>query len=110
MRKWYFVAGIAIGYVLGAKAGTERYDQIVDCARRVTGNDTVQQVASSVRSQAGKAANAAQDKIKGTKFGDIVENFTAGTEDDPKAEPWDSAGVTTPARSDREMRGDSSGF
>jgi hypothetical protein len=109
MRKWYLVAGFAVGYVLGAKAGRERYDQIVDYTRRVTGNDKVQEVASTVRTQANKAVDAAQDKIKGTKFGDIVESFTSADES-PKAEPWDSAGVTTPARSDRALRGDAPGF
>jgi len=110
MRKWYLVAGFAVGYILGAKAGRERYDQIIDYTRRVTGNDRVQQVASSVRSQAGKAANAAQEKVKGTKFGDIIENFTTSADEPPKAEPWDSAGVVTPARSDRALREDSAGF
>lgn len=110
MRKWYLVAGFAVGYVLGAKAGRERYEQIVDYTRRVTGNDKVQQVASSVRTQANKAVDAAQDKIKGTKFGEIVENFTTNADEPPKAEPWDSAGVTTPARSDRALREDAPGF
>lgn len=109
MRKWYFVAGLAIGYVMGAKAGQERYEQIVDWTRQVTGNDRVQQVATSVRSQAEKAATAAQDKVKGTKFGEIVEGFTS-SDANPKAEPWDSAGVTTPVRGDRETREDAPGF
>ncbi|HEY1093491.1 MAG TPA: YtxH domain-containing protein [Glycomyces sp.] len=110
MRKWYLVAGFAVGYVMGAKAGRERYEQIVDYARRVTGNDKVQQVATTVRTQANKAVDAAQDRIKGTKFGEIVENFTTSADEPPKAEPWDSAGVTTPARSDRALRGDAPGF
>jgi ElaB/YqjD/DUF883 family membrane-anchored ribosome-binding protein len=110
MRKWYLVAGFAVGYIMGAKAGRERYDQIADYTRRFTGNDTVQQVASSVRTQANKAANAAQDRIKGTKFGEIVENFTTNADEPPKAEPWDSAGVTTPVRSDRALREDAPGF
>lgn len=110
MRKWYLVAGFAVGYVLGAKAGRERYDQIVDYTRRVTGNDKVQQAASSVRTQANKVANAAQDRIKGTKFGEIVENFTTNADEPPKAEPWDSAGVRTPTRSDRALREDAPGF
>ncbi|WP_100446052.1 hypothetical protein [Glycomyces xiaoerkulensis] len=109
MRKWYFVAGLAIGYVLGTKAGRERYDQILDWSRQVTGNDRVQQVATSVRTQAEKAATAAQDRMKDTRFGEIVKGFS-GDEESPKAEPWDSAGVTTPTRSDREMREDAAGF
>ncbi|WP_051325359.1 hypothetical protein [Glycomyces tenuis] len=110
MRKWYFIAGLGIGYILGAKAGRERYEQILGWTREVTGNDKVQNVASTVRDQAGKAANAAQDKIKGTKFGDIVEGFTSSGDEPPKAEPWDSAGVTTPARGNREIREDAPGF
>ena len=110
MRKWYFVAGLGIGYLLGAKAGRERYEQIVGWTRQFTGNDRVQQVATSVRAQAGKAASAAQDRIKDTKFGDIVKGFTSGGDEDPKAEPWESAGVTTPARGDRELREDAPGF
>jgi hypothetical protein len=109
MRKWYFVAGFAIGYVLGAKAGRERYEEIAKWTRQITGNEKVQQVTDTVRTQAGKAASAAQDKIKGTKFGDIIEGFTSSDED-PKAEPWDSAGVTTPQRGDRETRSDAPGF
>jgi hypothetical protein len=110
MRKWYVVAGFAVGYVLGSKAGRERYEQIVDYTRRVTGNDKVQQVATTVRTQANKAKDVAQEKVKGTKFGEIIENFTTNADEPPKAEPWDSAGVTTPARSDRALREDSPGF
>ena len=109
MRKGYFVAGLAIGYVLGTKAGRERYEQIVSYTRQVTGNDRVQQVATSVRNQAGKAATVAQDKIKDTKFGDVIKGFANGDEV-PKAEPWDSAGVTTPVRGDRELRENAPGF
>ncbi|WP_051393301.1 YtxH domain-containing protein [Glycomyces arizonensis] len=110
MRKWYFVAGLGIGYILGAKAGRERYEQIMNWTREVTGNDKVQHVASTVRDQAGRAKDAAQDKIKGTKFGDIVEGFSSNGPEHPRAEPWDSAGVTTPTRSDREIREDAPGF
>lgn len=110
MRKWYFVAGLGIGYVMGTKAGRERYEQIVGWAQQVTGNDRVQQVATSVREQAGKAATAAQDRMKDTRFGEIVKGIRSNGDEDPKAEPWDSAGVTTPARGDREMREDSPGF
>lgn len=110
MRRWYFIAGLGIGYVLGTKAGRERYEQIVGWTREITGNDRVQHMASTVRDQAGKAAGAAQDKIKGTKFGDIVEGFTSNSEESPKAEPWDSTGVTTPSRGNREAREDAPGF
>lgn len=110
MRRWYFVAGLGVGYVLGAKAGRERYEQILSWTRQITGDDRVQHMATTVRDQAGKAAEAAQGKIRGTKFGDIVEGFTSSGEAHPKTEPWESAGVATPARSDREIREDAPGF
>lgn len=44
--------GVAIGYVLGAKAGRERYDQIVRTYHRIVENPTVR-----------KAAGTAKDKV-----------------------------------------------
>ncbi|HZC69931.1 MAG TPA: hypothetical protein VE442_04505 [Jatrophihabitans sp.] len=41
----------AAGYVLGARAGRERYDQIVRTARRVAGSQTVQSTAGLVQAQ-----------------------------------------------------------
>src|SRR3954469_6316809 len=39
------------GYVLGARAGRDRYDQIVRLARRVSGSQTVQATAGVVQAQ-----------------------------------------------------------
>ena len=39
----------AVGYVLGARAGRERYDQIVSVARRIAGSQTVQSTAGLVQ-------------------------------------------------------------
>ncbi|WP_375484813.1 hypothetical protein [uncultured Jatrophihabitans sp.] len=41
----------AIGYMLGARAGRERYDDIVRIARRVAGSQTVQATAGVVEGQ-----------------------------------------------------------
>ena len=40
-----------VGYVLGARAGQERYEQIVRVARRVAGSQTVQSTAGVVQGQ-----------------------------------------------------------
>jgi hypothetical protein len=47
------VVGFAAGYVLGARAGRERYHQIVEAYHRFTGNPTVQQVAERSKEIAG---------------------------------------------------------
>ncbi len=46
-----FAAGIAVGYVLGSRAGRERYEQIKRWSRRVADNPAVQGVAGLGRAQ-----------------------------------------------------------
>ena len=46
-----FLLGIAVGYVLGARAGRERYEDIVAMARRVAGSQTVQSTAGVLQAQ-----------------------------------------------------------
>jgi hypothetical protein len=43
-----FVAGFAVGFVIGARAGRERYEQMVKYSRQVAGNPKVQQVTQTV--------------------------------------------------------------
>lgn len=46
--KILFVAGLAAGYVLGAKAGRQRYNQIADAAGKVWNNPNVQRTVDTV--------------------------------------------------------------
>ncbi|MGW5875721.1 hypothetical protein ACWFMI_04070 [Nocardiopsis terrae] len=57
-----FVAGLAIGYVLGAKAGRARYEQLSRTARRVADSPLVQEVAGVVGAQTSKAGRAVYDR------------------------------------------------
>jgi len=43
-----FAAGFAVGYVVGARAGRERYDQIVKISRQVAGHPAVQKATQTV--------------------------------------------------------------
>ena len=49
-----FLAGAAVGYVLGAKAGRERYEQIVRTCRRMADSPGVQAAADTVRAKVGE--------------------------------------------------------
>jgi hypothetical protein len=49
MKKLPLLAAAAVGYVLGTRAGRERYEQIRSGARKVAGNPRVQ--AASTRAQ-----------------------------------------------------------
>jgi hypothetical protein len=48
MGRLLFVAGAAIGYVLGARAGRRRYDQIKSAADRVWNDRNVQKSVNDV--------------------------------------------------------------
>jgi hypothetical protein len=62
-----FVAGLALGYVLGTRAGRERYEQLKKSARQVAQNPAVRNTAESAALQgrqfAGKAYHAVSDKV-----------------------------------------------
>jgi membrane protein DedA with SNARE-associated domain len=58
-----FLVGAALGYVLGARAGRERYEQIKKLSRQVTENPRVQEAAGVLRAQAGELAENARQKV-----------------------------------------------
>ena len=60
-----FITGLAIGFVLGAKAGRERYEQLQALARKVRDNPSVQQAAGALQAQAAGYAKSAGGKLAG---------------------------------------------
>lgn len=71
MRKITALVAGGLGYVLGARAGRERYEQIRNAAMRVKSNPKVQQTAHQVADAAKEAAPVVKDKVSG------------GSKDDP---------------------------
>lgn len=67
MKKMTLLAGVAVGYVLGTRAGHERYDQIKTGAKKVARDPRVRAAAGKaqevVTDQAATAAHAAVDKM-----------------------------------------------
>jgi hypothetical protein len=49
-----FLVGVAVGYVLGAKAGRERYDQIMRTYHRIVEHPALQSVAGVARAKIGE--------------------------------------------------------
>jgi len=65
------IIGLGVGFVLGAKAGRERYDQMMSTLESVRGNETVQRATAvadrstvKVRRAAGSGLVTASEKIK----------------------------------------------
>jgi vacuolar-type H+-ATPase subunit H len=54
-----FVAGLAVGLVAGARAGRERYDQLMRLAHKVANNPTVRKATSAASQKAGELSKAA---------------------------------------------------
>ena len=65
MSKFSFLVGFGAGYVLGARAGRERYEQIADKAQGVWRDPRVQEKADQaqqlVKEKASEAGTAATD-------------------------------------------------
>lgn len=63
MKKIVLFGAVATGYVLGARAGRERYEKIRRTALRVKGNPTVQATARHAADAATAAAPVVKDKV-----------------------------------------------
>lgn len=57
-----FIAGIAVGYIAGAHAGRERYEQIARLGRRVASHPKVQQATTTVQVKATELTKTAAAK------------------------------------------------
>ena len=58
-----FAAGLAVGFVLGARAGRERYEQIMRLARQAADNPSVQQAAAAAQAQAAEFARTTRERV-----------------------------------------------
>ncbi|POX39498.1 hypothetical protein C3486_17770 [Streptomyces sp. Ru73] len=68
-----FIAGLAIGYVLGTRAGRERYEQLRKSAQRIAQNPAVRNTAESAAQTGRQAATKAYDAVS-AKVGDKMPN------------------------------------
>jgi hypothetical protein len=61
-----FLAGLAVGYVVGTRAGRERYEQMVKFSRKVIENPTVQQTTRTAGTKVTELSKAAGQKAAET--------------------------------------------
>jgi hypothetical protein len=87
MRRFTFIVGVAIGYVLGTRAGRERYEQLRKLARKAAESPAAQQAMAALQAQAVEAAKAAGGRLAdraGTaraKFGEALHEHMPGMRD-----------------------------
>jgi hypothetical protein len=61
--KLMFLGGLAAGFVIGARAGREKYEELVRTAKKVKESPTVQEAAGVVQEQANRLYNEGKDKV-----------------------------------------------
>jgi hypothetical protein len=102
MSKLGMLAAGAVGYVLGARAGRERYDQIVYQAQRFWTNPTVQKAATEAQERAREAAPVVAEKV-----GDAAKNAAGAAVSAVKRDGGDDE--STSATRDESAGGSRSG-
>ena len=58
-----FITGLGVGFVLGTRAGRERYEQMRKLARKVADSPAVQEAAGALQAQAASYARSAGGKL-----------------------------------------------
>lgn len=64
MKKFVFLAGLAIGVVVGSRLGRGPYDSLERTARQVASDPEVQRRAGQAKDAAGKVAHDAAETVK----------------------------------------------
>lgn len=75
--KLMFLTGLAAGFVLGSRAGREKYEEIRASAQKLWEHPTVQEAAGVAQAQANKLYTEGKDKLQSSKLGDRLHS--AGT-------------------------------
>ncbi|WP_229072201.1 hypothetical protein [Actinoplanes sp. DH11] len=77
--KLLFLTGLGAGFVLGSRAGREKYEEIRANAQKIWENPTVQEAAGVAQAQANKLYTEGKDKIQSSKLGEKLNTGTTGT-------------------------------
>ena len=83
--KLWFISGMAAGFVLGARAGRETYENLIVNGRKLLDHPTVQEAAGVAQAQANRLYAQGKDKLNNTKLGERLGTGNgwapSGTED-----------------------------
>jgi hypothetical protein len=79
--KIMFLGGLAAGFVLGARAGREKYEELVVRGRKVLDHPTVQEAAGVAQAQATRLYSEGKDKLGQTKIGEKLSTGNGSTQE-----------------------------
>jgi hypothetical protein len=90
--KLMFITGVGVGYVLGTRAGREKFDRMVAQARKVWESPTVQEAAGVVQSQATRLYDEGKQAVSGQVHRMQTNGKAVGATTDA-AQGWDTTGT-----------------
>jgi hypothetical protein len=64
VKKWVFAAGAAVGYLLGTRAGREKYDRMAEQARQLLDQPKVKEVQNEATRLYEEGKVAVRDKMR----------------------------------------------
>jgi hypothetical protein len=80
--KLMFITGLAAGFVLGSRAGREKYEEITANAKKVWEHPTVQEAAGVAQAQANKLYTEGKDKLNQSKLGEKLQSASTSSTSD----------------------------
>ena len=96
MAKLSFLVGFGAGYVLGAKAGTERYEQIRRAWEQAKDNPQLQGLAGMAQARADGVLNSARARVGLGGSGDRSTASRPGSVPRARTAPGTTASSNTP--------------
>ncbi len=105
-----FTAGVAVGYVLGARAGQKRYDQISDLAERALDIPFVEHLADTGRTMARDQGRKVLAGIKDRAQWDASDDRENQAEDDDDTADFEDEGQVVDDADDWHGRSDDDGY
>jgi hypothetical protein len=99
--KLLFLGGVAAGFVLGARAGREKYEELKQTAQKIKEHPTVQEAAGTVQEQATRLYSEGKDKLSNsrlaeTNIGQRLLSTPGGTTGSSSLETGDPVLVVEP--------------
>jgi len=77
--KLMFLTGLAAGFVLGSRAGREKYEEIRENAKKLWESPSVQEAAGVAQAQATKLYSEGKDKLQSSKLGEKLQATTTNS-------------------------------
>jgi hypothetical protein len=85
--KILFLAGLGVGYLIGTRAGREKYDQMVTQARKIWDSPSVQEAAGMVQSQAARLYDQGKQVVS-----DKIHKYGTKSSESETEESWRTDG------------------